>query len=232
MWQLCINTANEQLQHYFNRHIFQVEMAEYQREGIHFGGIEFLDNQPTLDLFLKKPDGIFAILDEECRFPAATDLTFVEKCNVQFKNHPSRGYTPARAAKDAVFSVVHYAGDVRYDAFQFLEKNRDLLTPDVVAVFQRSRDPVLAAVFPASDAITAAPLDGTAQRRGPSTLGARFRQQLAELMDRMDRCTPYFVRCLKPTTRQAPGHWEPTLVLRQLQCAVGGGGPCCSRCWP
>ena len=32
--QLCINVTNEQLQNFFNKHIFENELAEYKKEGI------------------------------------------------------------------------------------------------------------------------------------------------------------------------------------------------------
>lgn len=41
--------------------------------------IEFSNNQSTLDMFLSKPLGLLAILDEESNFPKATDLTLVGK---------------------------------------------------------------------------------------------------------------------------------------------------------
>ena len=53
--QMCINITNEQLQNYFNQHIFVLEQEIYKQEGIDFSTIDFEDNQPTLDLFLKKP---------------------------------------------------------------------------------------------------------------------------------------------------------------------------------
>ena len=37
--QLCINYANERLQAQFNRHLFQLEKEEYEREGIDVGGV-------------------------------------------------------------------------------------------------------------------------------------------------------------------------------------------------
>ena len=39
--------------------------------------ITFVDNRPLLDMFLMKPMGLLALLDEERHFPKATDLTLV-----------------------------------------------------------------------------------------------------------------------------------------------------------
>lgn len=39
--------------------------------------IEYEDNRPLLDLFLQKPMGMLSLLDEESRFPQATDQTLV-----------------------------------------------------------------------------------------------------------------------------------------------------------
>jgi len=38
--QLCINTANEQLQHFINEHIFAWETSELQEEGIDASHVE------------------------------------------------------------------------------------------------------------------------------------------------------------------------------------------------
>lgn len=50
--QLCINIANEQLQYFFNLHIFQLELDEYKSEGISGSSVKFVDNKPLLDLFM------------------------------------------------------------------------------------------------------------------------------------------------------------------------------------
>jgi myosin III len=75
--QLCINIANEQIQFYFNQHVFAWEQQEYINEGIDGTEIFFIDNKPILDLFLSKPMGLLALLDEESRFPASTDSTLI-----------------------------------------------------------------------------------------------------------------------------------------------------------
>ena len=55
--QLCINVANEQLHRYFNEHIFAHELRELEAEGVATANIQFEDNSPTIDMFLKRSGG-------------------------------------------------------------------------------------------------------------------------------------------------------------------------------
>lgn len=52
---------------------------EYLNEEVDARMIEYEDNRPLLDLFLQKPMGMLSLLDEESRFPQATDQTLVGK---------------------------------------------------------------------------------------------------------------------------------------------------------
>ncbi|XP_022785174.1 myosin-IIIb-like isoform X2 [Stylophora pistillata] len=134
--QLCINIANEQVQFYFNQQIFSWELEEYRSEGISLERISFTDNRPVLDMFLQKPIGLLALLDEESRFPKATDFTLVEKFNKKI----DCAYYEQPKENDVFpsFVIAHYAGRVKYDATNFLEKNRDTLSPDIIHVLRSS----------------------------------------------------------------------------------------------
>ncbi|XP_071961883.1 myosin-IIIb-like isoform X2 [Antedon mediterranea] len=136
--QLCINVTNEQLQFYFNQRIFAWELQEYSQEGIPKSSIKFTDNQATLDLFLGKPLGIFAILDEESRFPKASDKSLVSKI---ISNHGKHSNVIKPAKKNSglsVFGIKHFAADIMYDANGFLEKNRDTFSQNLQDVMSES----------------------------------------------------------------------------------------------
>jgi len=75
--QLCINIANEQIQYYFNQHIFTWEQQEYMAEGVPVDLVEFSDNRPVLDMLLSRPIGLLALLDEESRFPRSNDGSLI-----------------------------------------------------------------------------------------------------------------------------------------------------------
>ena len=67
--QLCINFANESLQHYFNKHIFKLEQVEYAKEKLEWTPIQYIENQPIIHMISKKPIGVFHLLDDESNFP-------------------------------------------------------------------------------------------------------------------------------------------------------------------
>ncbi|KAI7808281.1 putative myosin-IIIb, partial [Triplophysa rosa] len=141
--QLCINIANEQIQFYFNQHIFALEQIEYQSEGVDASLVEYEDNRPILDMFLQKPMGLLSLLDEESRFPQATDQTLVDKFQDNLKN--KYFWTPKRV--ELCFGIQHYAGKVLYSVSGFLEKNRDTLPADIVVVLRTSENKLLQQLF-------------------------------------------------------------------------------------
>ncbi|MGH0168536.1 UNVERIFIED_CONTAM: hypothetical protein FKN15_054830, partial [Acipenser sinensis] len=52
--QFSINYANEKLQEYFNKHIFSLEQLEYNKEGLVWEDINWMDNGECLDLIEKQ----------------------------------------------------------------------------------------------------------------------------------------------------------------------------------
>ncbi|XP_034289703.1 unconventional myosin-X-like isoform X4 [Pantherophis guttatus] len=133
--QFNINYANEKLQEYFNKHIFSLEQLEYNREGIIWEAIDWMDNAECLDLIEKKL-GLLALVNEESRFPKGTDSTLLEKLHNQ---HGNNQYYMKPRVTDFHFGIQHYAGEVLYDVRGFLEKNRDTFRDDILNMLKDSR---------------------------------------------------------------------------------------------
>lgn len=81
---------------------------EYQSEGVDASLVEYEDNRPILDMFLQKPMGLLSLMDEESRFPQATDQTLVGKTAVRrhhshFKND-SRS-SVGKVAETCIFTL-------------------------------------------------------------------------------------------------------------------------------
>uniref|UniRef100_A0A4W4F1Y7 Myosin motor domain-containing protein n=1 Tax=Electrophorus electricus TaxID=8005 RepID=A0A4W4F1Y7_ELEEL len=222
--QLCINFTNEKLQQFFNHHMFVLEQEEYKKEGIEWEFIDFgMDLAACIEL-IEKPMGIFSILEEECMFPKATDMTFKNKL---YDQHLGKSATfqkpkPAKGKAEAHFSLVHYAGTVDYNITGWLEKNKDPLNDSAVQLYQKSSLKLLSNLF-ATHASSEASEGGAkkgGKKKGGSfqTVSALFRENLGKLMTNLRSTHPHFVRCLIPNESKTPGLMENYLVIHQLRC--------------
>jgi myosin-5 len=203
--QLCINFTNERLQQHFNNNTFKLEEKLYMREGIQFQHIEFIDNQPMLDLITKRPVGVLPLLDEELVVPKGSDLTFLAKLKAEQKDN--------RVFRELMrepthFVIVHYAGEVQYNVQDFLEKNRDTLSNDLESALFSSQMPLLRTLFPADQKMSS--------KDKRSSLSKQFQSQLADLMTELSSTEPHYIRCIKPNSEKRPRTFTTRNCLDQL----------------
>ncbi|XP_018585084.1 unconventional myosin-X [Scleropages formosus] len=211
--QFNINYANEKLQEYFNKHIFSLEQLEYNREGIHWEAIDWMDNAECLDLIEKKL-GMLALINEESRFPKGTDYTLLEKLHSRHAANPY--YVKPRVA-DHQFGIKHYAGEVLYDVRGILEKNRDTFRDDILNMLKDSRLDFIYDLFERVGSRNGEETlkMGTARRK--PTVSSQFRDSLHSLMASLSASNPFFIRCIKPNMEKNPGIFDPEVVLNQLR---------------
>ncbi|XP_063066793.1 myosin heavy chain, fast skeletal muscle-like [Engraulis encrasicolus] len=219
MEQLCINFTNEKLQQFFNHHMFVLEQEEYKKEGIIWEFIDFgMDLAACIEL-IEKPMGIFAILEEECMFPKASDTTFKNKLYDQHlgKNNAFLKPKPAKGKAEAHFSLVHYAGTVDYNIAGWLDKNKDPLNDSVVQLYQKSSVKLLPILYPP---VVEEKGGKGGKKKGGSmmTVSSAFRENLGKLMTNLRSTHPHFVRCLIPNEIKKPGLMQNFLVIHQLRC--------------
>ncbi|XP_043999049.1 unconventional myosin-X isoform X2 [Gambusia affinis] len=209
--QFNINYANEKLQSYFNKHIFSLEQLEYNREGVQWDAIDWMDNAECLDLIEKKL-GLLALVNEESRFPKGTDFTLLEKLHSRHSTNPY--YVKPRVA-DHQFGIKHYAGEVLYDVRGILEKNRDTFRDDILNMLKDSRLDFIYDLFEKVGSRNNEEKMGTARRK--PTVSSQFRDSLHALMATLSASNPFFIRCIKPNMEKNPNVFDPEIVLNQLR---------------
>ena len=243
--QLCINLANEALQHHFNFHIFTGEMSLYEKEGITGIQLEYKDNQDVLDVIMKPPNGVLAILNEEVKIPRGSDDGFLSKC---LKAHEKSTIFLNRH-KTRNFAISHYAGVVEYSKEQFVLKNTDTFSNDVAELLAQSNNDVLSSIFDPErvedkDSALLAASGATSQSGGTSTgagatggsgsakggssrqdkgnkmtVAKRFTLQLDQLIVSLNSTQPRYIRCIKPNANKVPNEIDKVLVSEQLEYA-------------
>jgi len=265
--QLCINYANESLQQQFINQMLHAMMDQYKEEGVVVDSIPFEDNSPCVEL-LEGKLGVFALLDDECNFPKGSDDDFLGKLMDRCKGHShlkpggsssdphlkdgsiqSKTQGSARVASSKTsFVVSHFAGEVEYNVYAFLEKNRDTINDSLRSVLRSSQQPLMAMLLEGAGQDDegageskpgrvvggrrvggASRVAAGAKSRGASSvtqrqadkrsLGAQFKQQLSELVKLIESGRAHYVRCVKPNSLRKAHTFEAGNVLRQLRCS-------------
>ncbi|KAJ8272375.1 hypothetical protein COCON_G00112340 [Conger conger] len=207
--QFCINFVNEKLQQIFIELTLKAEQEEYVQEGIKWTPIEYFNNKIVCDLIESKlnPPGIMSILDDVCATMHAVgegaDQTLLQKLRMQINSHEHFN------SWNQGFIIHHYAGKVSYDAEGFCERNRDVLFTDLIELMQSSEIPFIRALFPENL---------NADKKGrPSTAGSKIKRQANDLVGTLMKCTPHYIRCIKPNETKKPRDWEESRVKHQVE---------------
>ncbi|KAM6995458.1 myosin IEb [Tautogolabrus adspersus] len=207
--QFCINFVNEKLQQIFIELTLKAEQEEYVQEGIKWTPIEYFNNKVVCDLIESKlsPPGLMSILDDVCATMHAkgegADQTLLQKLQGQIGSHEHF------SSWNKGFIIHHYAGKVSYDVSGFCERNRDVLFNDIIELMQSSEFPFIRALFPEN-------LE--AEKRGrPSTASSKIKKQANSLVQTLMKCTPHYIRCIKPNETKRPRDWEDNRVRHQVE---------------
>uniref|UniRef100_A0A8D0G6H1 Myosin IE n=1 Tax=Sphenodon punctatus TaxID=8508 RepID=A0A8D0G6H1_SPHPU len=207
--QFCINFVNEKLQQIFIELTLKAEQEEYVQEGIRWTPIDYFNNKIVCDLIENKvnPPGIMSILDDVCATMHAVgegaDQTLLQKLQMQIGTHEHFN------SWNQGFIIHHYAGKVSYDMDGFCERNRDVLFMDLIELIQSSELPFIKALFPENL---------QADKKGrPTTAGSKIKKQANDLVGTLMKCTPHYIRCIKPNETKKPRDWEESRVKHQVE---------------
>lgn len=226
--QLCINYANEKLQQKFTLDIFRSVQQEYEFEGIELGEVTYSDNADVLKL-IEGRMGLISVLNEECVRPKGNDVAFVTK--VYAMNKESESLLKGRFFQDYEFGVKHYAGNVTYDANNFVSKNMDTLPSDLTACKKQSTNKIVKADVSrkVGNKPKTPPVAAPKKRFGLSlkkkssinsdTVWTKFKTQLGELMTNITQTRTRYIRCVKPNKMKQPRLMQHMSSVEQLRCA-------------
>ena len=110
-----------------------------------------------------------------------------------------------------MFSIQHFAGQVLYNATGFLQKNRDVMSADVLNAITHSSKVFVLKLFESKMK------SGMKTTKRSPTVATQFKKSLAKLLATLRTSNPFFVRCIKPNEMKKPGVFDEAVVVRQLR---------------
>ncbi|KAL7992937.1 hypothetical protein Chor_017193 [Crotalus horridus] len=186
--QFCINFVNEKLQQIFIELTLKAEQEEYVQEGIKWTPIEYFNNKIVCDLIENKVN------------PPGIMSILDDVCATVYAKGEGADQTLLQKLQSGVgthehfngsssgFIIHHYAGKVSYDVNGFCERNRDVLFTDLIELMQTSEF----------------------HTHNPE-------KQANDLVKTLMKCTPHYIRCIKPNETKRPRDWEESRVKHQVE---------------
>ncbi|GAA96617.1 uncharacterized protein L969DRAFT_624263 [Mixia osmundae IAM 14324] len=205
--QLCINYVNERLQQIFIELTLKREQEEYDREQIKWTPISYFNNKIVCDLIDgKRPPGVFAALNDACATahadPTAADSSFVQRMGMLSAHKHFEG----RGDK---FLIKHYAGDVTYNIAGMTDKNKDVLSKDLLDLVNSSGNPFFHTLFPDH-------IDPNSKKR-PPTASDKITSSANALVEKLMRSEPSYIRTIKPNENKSPSEFNTANILHQIK---------------
>ncbi|XP_039284577.1 unconventional myosin-IXa [Nilaparvata lugens] len=230
---LCINLCAETMQHFYNTHIFKSSIESCRDEGIQCEVVvDYVDNVPCIDLISSLRTGLLSMLDVECSIRGSAE-SYIAKVRAQHRHNP-RLFEP-KPLEQRTFGIQHFAGNVVYDATDFLDTNKDVVPDDLVAVFHKQScnfgfathlfGSELKALFsmdtaPRGVSFRISPTSHSDLLNGDepvSTLTQDFHTRLDNLLRTLVHARPHFVRCLRANSTETPGRFDKATIMKQIR---------------
>uniref|UniRef100_A0A672QAA5 Osteoclast-stimulating factor 1 n=1 Tax=Sinocyclocheilus grahami TaxID=75366 RepID=A0A672QAA5_SINGR len=185
--QFCINFVNEKLQQIFIELTLKAEQEEYVQEGIRWTPIEYFNNKVVCDLIESKLN------------PPGIMSILDDVCATMHAKGEGADQTLLQKLQSQIgthehfnswnkgFIVHHYAGKVSYDVSGFCERNRDIC--------------VMLLIIFLSFFFSLLPLQ----------------KQANNLVQTLMKCTPHYIRCIKPNETKKARDWEESRIKHQVE---------------
>lgn len=145
--------------------------------------------------------------------------TFVFKLtNVHRKN---ARFLRKKLDRSTQFGISHFAGDVTYDASEFIERNTDKVPESLLTLFTKSSNVLIREQFVAflQKSEEKRSTRATRKKSTVTTVLDKFRVSLKDLMLTMSDTHTRYIRCIKPNDTMSIAIADHLLTVKQLQCA-------------
>jgi myosin heavy subunit len=111
-----------------------------------------------------------------------------------------------------LFGINHFAGEVDYDASEFVEKNQDTLSEDILLVASKSTNDIVSSFSDSYQKAT--------KRKGNlvgTSLWTKFGRQMKDLFKELEGTRTTYVQCIIPNSLQEPKKLDNLCVINQFR---------------
>jgi chitin synthase len=143
--KFCLNYANERVQNYVLRYIFETSGAEYKADGLEYPDVDYTTNTACVDFFDQPRHGMIDIINSYSKKSnsnhsgKSNDIALLET-TIKYQTGNEAFSTKKADTGASQFIIQHFSGAQLYQPEGFIESNRDALNADFVSLFRGSSD--------------------------------------------------------------------------------------------
>lgn len=221
--QCYVDFTDELLHGFYVKHMFRVTEEECRNENVTWVGIDVPNNYDTVDLFLAKPSGLFATLEEVTQKAKGSDEDLANQLAKNLQKSPY--FQAGPTAMNHLFTVTHYIDKVTYDSRGWLAKNQNAFSSSAVLMLQNAENDVLGTLFKSSISSRGTMVfyrRGSSTKKDPIpnsrnlTTTTHYKNSIQSLLDRLGKIKPHFICCIRPNKTSKGPAFDDQYVLHQL----------------
>ncbi|KAI9302596.1 chitin synthase-domain-containing protein [Cunninghamella echinulata] len=136
----CTNYANEQMHYYTLKQLFEVEVNEYRLDNIDIPDVPYFSNQGCIQLLSRPKHGLIDITNNHSKSSSRGYDKNMMDSFIKYNGTHDSFSTRAADTGSRLFCVRHFDGQVTYSPKGFIERNKDILSPDFVTLIRGGSD--------------------------------------------------------------------------------------------
>ncbi|SCQ16625.1 myosin B, putative [Plasmodium ovale] len=203
--QLLINIANEEIHNIYLFVVYEKESNLYKNEGIIAESVKYTTNESILDL-LRGKTSIISILEDACLAPGKKDESIVGIYTNKFSKHAQ--YAMCKRDMNNSFVIKHTVSDVTYTISNFISKNKDILSTNILKLLKVSKNNLIRSMYEGVE------VSESLGRKNLVTF--KYLENLKKISSYLKSTNIYFIKCIKPNENKEKNNFNKKKVFPQL----------------
>lgn len=133
--QFCLNFAAEKMHNWVLHRVHETTRQEAETERLLISRVPYFDNSECLGMLSNPRGGLISVIDDLSQ-KKRSESNLLESLGKRFHNHPSMSISPQGNRSSASFTINHYDGPVTYSTSNFLERNANETSTDIIQLLR------------------------------------------------------------------------------------------------
>ncbi|CRH00632.1 myosin B, putative [Plasmodium relictum] len=203
--QLLINIANEEIHNIYLYVVYEKESNLYKNEGIIAESIKYTTNEHVIDL-LRGKTSIMSILEDACLAPGKKDNSLIGVYTNRFSK--SSHYSICKKDINGSFIIKHTVSDVIYSVTNFISKNKDILSSNIVRLLKGSKNNLIRSMYEE--------VEITESLGRKNLVSFKYLENLKKISSYLKNTNIFFIKCIKPNETKEKNNFNQRKVFPQL----------------